>query len=83
MSTIKSVAIEATCRESLSDDKAWLSSISECLLYYFVLFSIYVEKTMDPRVKPEDDKLKSLFLFVIPAGLTGIQYYDHFITLYF
>jgi hypothetical protein len=24
---------------------------------------------MDPRVKPEDDNLKGLFLFVIPAGL--------------
>jgi hypothetical protein len=24
---------------------------------------------MDPRVKPEDDNLKWLFLFVIPAGL--------------
>ncbi len=24
---------------------------------------------MDPRVKPEDDNLKWIFLFVIPAGL--------------
>ena len=24
---------------------------------------------MDPRVKPEDDNLKWLFLFVIPTGL--------------
>jgi hypothetical protein len=24
---------------------------------------------MDPRVKPEDDNLKCLFLFVIPAGI--------------
>jgi hypothetical protein len=28
-----------------------------------------IGNTLDPRVKPEDDNLKWLFLFVIPAGL--------------
>ncbi len=40
---------------------------------------------MDPRVKPEDDNLKWLFLFVIPAGLKresislmSISTFEHF-----
>jgi len=35
---------------------------------------------MDPRVKPEDDNLKWLFLFVIPAGLKreSSKSYDSF-----
>ena len=36
---------------------------------YFCVFRTKVENTMDPRVKPEDDDLKCLFLFVIPADL--------------
>ncbi len=39
----------------------------------YCVFSINVEKTLDPRVKPEDDSLNCLFSFVIPAGLGGIQ----------
>ena len=35
---------------------------------------------LDPRVKPEDDNLNCLFLYVIPAGRKreSIQYYVHF-----
>jgi len=41
---------------------------------------INIEKTLDPRGKPEDDNLNCLFLFVIPAGLKreSSRNYGHF-----
>ncbi len=33
------------------------------------VFSHKDDDRMDPRVRPEDDNLKKLFLFVIPAGI--------------
>lgn len=33
------------------------------------VFRSNVDKTLDPRFKPEDNNLNSLFLCVIPAGL--------------
>ena len=54
--------------------------VQHIIFEYFCVFRINVEKTLDPRVKPEDDNLKCLFLFVIPAGLKreSIQNYGHF-----